>query len=152
VLSGKLLCTFQDPNLHLLCGSVGDYLAGASATPVAAPLGLESRLNDDLLAAPHWVRQLAVFAAAISASADLTILDEPLDGVSLVIPGQAAIELMRAKVSRGQTVLLITHNPNLAKVAADEYLWVSNGHLHHVSAHDASAHRELSEWLGARRE
>ena len=80
-------------------------------------------------------RQRVALARAFVRRRPLLLLDEPFDGLG---PGLAADMLglmleIRAEV--GATVLMVTHDPDEARAAADEILLVSKGRI----AADASA-------------
>jgi thiamine transport system ATP-binding protein len=80
-------------------------------------------------------RQRVALARAFARRRPLLLLDEPFDGLG---PGLAADMLalmldIRAEV--GATVLMVTHDPDEAKAAADEILFVFGGRI----AADAAA-------------
>jgi energy-coupling factor transporter ATP-binding protein EcfA2 len=140
--------SLQDPNIHIVGGTVAEHLASARAPlELAESLGLGRYLDEDLLSAPYWVRQAVVFAAAISLGSDLVILDEPLDGIAYRIFGGAAVDILAAKVEAGATVLLVTHNPALARQVADTYIWVSEAQAHRVGEGHQDVDRAAHDWL-----
>lgn len=80
-------------------------------------------------------RQRVALARAFARRRSLLLLDEPFDGLG---PGLAAdmLDLMRdIRAEVGATVLMVTHDPDEARAAADEILFISAGR---ISA-DASA-------------
>ena len=74
-------------------------------------------------------RQRVALARAFARRRPLLLLDEPFDGLG---PGLAADMLglmleIRAEV--GATVLMVTHDPDEARVAADEILFIVKGRI-----------------------
>ena len=145
----KLAFTFQDPNVHIVGGTVDDYLKNIqNHVALANSLKLTDYLDEDLLSSPLWVRQATIFARTISTDADIFILDEPLDGIAYAIFGHAALKLLQDKAQDGAVIIVITHNPDLAKRAATKYLWVSDHIMHDLSVtSDPELLNSLREWL-----
>jgi thiamine transport system ATP-binding protein len=74
-------------------------------------------------------RQRVALARAFARRRPLLLLDEPFDGLG---PGLAADMMglmleIRAEV--GATVLMVTHDPDEARAAADEILFIAKGRI-----------------------
>jgi iron complex transport system ATP-binding protein len=73
-------------------------------------------------------RQRVLLAAALAQGGDLLLLDEPTSALDL--PHQVAFfARLRELVDRGRTVLVATHDLNLAAVHADRALWLEAGRV-----------------------
>lgn len=146
----RISFTFQDPNVHISGGTVGAFITAAgTCRDIATDLGLLPYLAEDMLAAPLWVRQAAVFATAVANHSPLLALDEPIDGTARRVFGDAAVRILRREAADGATVLLVTHSSALARAIADAYLWVSQGTAAPVRLSRDTAHNEpLHKWLG----
>ena len=87
-------------------------------------------------------RQLAIFARALVAQAEVLVLDEPTSALDL--KNQALIMDWMARLPKidGMTVVFTTHHPNHALAVADEVLpMVGPGEYVH-----GSAEAVLTEW------
>ena len=152
VKKGIIRFTFQDPNVQIVGGKLYDFL---SRTPesldIIEDLQLSDYLNDDLLSSPLWVRQAALFASAISSNAEILVLDEPFDGMAYDIFGKQAIRFLKKKEREGSTLIIVTHNPELAKQITSKYLWVAEQKLwHSISINNCSKIKEdLYVWLSS---
>lgn len=152
VMKGHISFSFQDPNVHVAGGTVGDYLQAANVDRgIADELHITKYLNEDLLSAAFWIRQAVIFAAAISAQSDIVILDEPLDGTAYEIFGAKAVDLLVEKAGRGASILLITHNPLLAAQVGNNFIWVSNGVAETVPEDRLEGTGAFYDWLGRAR-
>jgi len=129
VKTGKLVFTFQDPNVHIVGGTVYDFLLPRARAKLADKAHIMDYLEDDILSVPFWVRQASVFLNALESGAEILILDEPIDGLSYIIFGDEAIDLLTEKAESGAIVLIITHNPELARRISDNYLWISENQV-----------------------
>lgn len=99
-------------------------------------------------------RQRVALARAFARRRPLLLLDEPFDGLG---PGLAADMLglmldIRAEV--GATVLMVTHDPDEARAAADQMLFISKGRIAADDAAEAFFKRrdlpDLEDYLGRR--
>ncbi|MDF1608117.1 ATP-binding cassette domain-containing protein [Hoeflea sp. YIM 152468] len=98
-------------------------------------------------------RQRVALARAFARRRPLLLLDEPFDGLG---PGLAADMLglmleIRAEV--GATVLMVTHDPDEARAAADQILFIAKGRIAADAPSDGFFERrdlpELDAYLGS---
>lgn len=150
VMTRKMAFTFQDPNVHISGGTVGEYLsdAGPRDDKITA-LHLSDYVDEDMLSAPFWVRQGAVFLEALCSASEMLVLDESIDGLAYFIFGREASEMLVAKAREGRTIVLVTHNPEFAAQVATDYIWVSRQSTCAIDAllSPPGPGTELSEWL-----
>ena len=94
-------------------------------------------------------RQRVLLARALAVQAQVLLMDEPL--ANLDPPHQADwLQLMRALVARGHTVVSVLHEISLA-LQADEVAIVAAGRLqHHGAAQDGATHRALERVFDGR--
>ena len=87
-------------------------------------------------------RQRVLLARALSVEADILLMDEPL--ANLDPPHQADwLQLVRAHVATGGTVVSVLHDLNMA-LQADALVLIDQGQIHHQGATDDPAtHRAL---------
>jgi len=149
VETGKLSFTFQDPNTHVIGGTVRESLVPYVHDEVICRLALQQYLERDILEVPLWVRQATVLLNALLSSNDIIVLDEPIDGISYKVFGDAAVELINEKANSGALVFVVTHNPRLARRISTDFVWVSNNVLEYDHRQPASHEREMSllNWL-----
>ncbi|KAK62732.1 AAA domain protein [Staphylococcus lugdunensis VCU148] len=72
-------------------------------------------------------RRLSV-ATALSSKADIILLDEPTFGLDSHNTFQL-IERFQQRVKRGQTIVMVTHDPEIIKRYPTRRLHVENGQL-----------------------
>ncbi|WP_404302174.1 ABC transporter ATP-binding protein [Alicycliphilus denitrificans] len=94
-------------------------------------------------------RQRVLLARALAVQAPVLLMDEPL--ANLDPPHQADwLQLMRALVARGHTVVSVLHEISLA-LQADDMLIIDRGQLrHHGAAGDGATHRALERVFDGR--
>ena len=152
VLQGHLCFRFQDPNLHMTPSSVRELLDRAGIpSDLRATFQLLPYQHRSMLATPFWVRQAISFLTALFSQATILVLDEPLDGCAFQVFGEQAIALLADASRDGKAVVLITHNPKLARATANSYVWVESQRVEQRFPSEAGNRNDrLQEWLEAR--
>jgi iron complex transport system ATP-binding protein len=77
-------------------------------------------------------RQRAMLARALAQQPRLLVLDEPTSHLDLRYQAETAVLLRRANVERGMTVLLVSHDLDLAAEACDRLLLLGGGRVARV--------------------
>ena len=122
--------------------SEGDRAAAAAAmqaTGVAhlAPLPLEQLSGGE--------RQRAVLARALAQQPRLLVLDEPTSQLDLRYQAETAALLQQLNGERGMTVLLVSHDLNLAAQVCDRLLLLGAGRVARVGPPGDVLQREVLE-------
>jgi len=99
-----------------------------AALPRARELarGFELPLERKVRTYSHGMKRLLMFAAALAPDVPVRILDEPTDGLDPSKRG-ALLELLRADVARGTTILLSSHHLGEVDLACDRLVFVNAG-------------------------
>jgi predicted ABC-type transport system involved in lysophospholipase L1 biosynthesis ATPase subunit len=116
-MTGHLFFTLQEPSHHLSGGTLKEFLGDTISIDVIQRLGLTPFLSMDILAAPPWLCQAAVFAAALSSDCTVLALDEPFDGTAFDIFGPAALDLVAQACGNGRSIVIVTHHDAVASAA-----------------------------------
>ncbi len=101
------------------CLPVEDALAG---------VGLDARLSQPLRAYSQGMRQRVSLARVLLPRPELLLLDEPFSNMDAA-SAQAMLALLNAERNRGCTIVLTTHQRELAGPLADELLLLEHGAL-----------------------
>lgn len=130
----------QDPNALLFADTVLDELLvtlrnhGLEANPPVDPQALLTRLGLDGKdgAYPRDLsageRQRVALGAATVTRPGALLLDEPTRGLDYAAK-RALVDLLRSWRDEGMAILLITHDVELAAVAADRVILMSQGEI-----------------------
>jgi iron complex transport system ATP-binding protein len=86
-----------------------------------APLALEQLSGGE--------RQRAMLARALAQQPRLLVLDEPTSHLDLRYQAETAALLQRVNAERGMTVLLVSHDLNLAAEVCDRVLLLADGRV-----------------------
>jgi iron complex transport system ATP-binding protein len=90
-------------------------------------------------------RQRAMLARALAQQPRLLVLDEPTSHLDLRYQAETAVLLRRANVERGMTVLLVSHDLDLAAEACDRLLLLGGGRVARVGPPAEVLCREVLE-------
>jgi iron complex transport system ATP-binding protein len=101
-----------------------DMRLAREALAATGTSGLESR-NFDTLSGGE--KQRVVIAAALAQAADVLLLDEPTASLDLAYQLEIAALVMRLHRDRGGTVVLSTHDLNLAAALCDTVVMMREG-------------------------
>jgi iron complex transport system ATP-binding protein len=74
-------------------------------------------------------KQRVIIASALAQSSDLLLLDEPTASLDLGYQLEIALLLRRLNVERGTTMVLCTHDLNLAAAVCDEVVLIERGRV-----------------------
>ena len=107
----------ESVQLHLLFGGVGTRERRERAAAMLKRVGLEDRMEHKPTELSGGQMQRVAIARALVNDPAIVLADEPtgnLDSAS----GQAIVSLFRELHAAGQTIVLITHDSTVAKLAA----------------------------------
>jgi iron complex transport system ATP-binding protein len=90
-------------------------------------------------------RQRAMLARALAQEPRLLVLDEPTSHLDLRYQAETAALLQRVNGERGMTVLLVSHDLNLAAEVCDRLLLLSRGRIARVGSPAHVLQREVLE-------
>ena len=90
-------------------------------------------------------RQRAMLARALAQQPTLLVLDEPTSHLDLRYQAETAGLIRRVNAERGMTVLLVSHDLNLAAEVCDRLLLLSRGRVAHLGAPAEVLRRETLE-------
>jgi len=90
-------------------------------------------------------RQRAMLARALAQAPTLLVLDEPTSHLDLRYQAETAALIQRVNAERGVTVLLVSHDLNLAAEVCDRLLLLSRGRVARVGAPAEVLRREALE-------
>jgi iron complex transport system ATP-binding protein len=90
-------------------------------------------------------RQRAMLARALAQQPRLLVLDEPTSHLDLRYQAETAALLRRVNVERGMTVLLVSHDLNLAAEVCDRLLLLGGGRVARVGAPADVLRRDMLE-------
>ena len=90
-------------------------------------------------------RQRAMLARALAQQPSLLVLDEPTSHLDLRYQAETAALIQRVNAERGMTVLLVSHDLNLAAEVCDRLLLLSRGRVARVGAPAEVLQRETLE-------
>ncbi|MBW3096575.1 ATP-binding cassette domain-containing protein [Pseudohoeflea coraliihabitans] len=97
-------------------------------------------------------RQRAALARAFARRQPLLLLDEPFDGLGPGLAADMIALMLEIRRDVGATVLMVTHDPDEAKMAAGHVLFLSKGRIIAEGAIDGFFERrdvpELARYLG----
>jgi len=90
-------------------------------------------------------RQRAMLARALAQEPKLLVLDEPTSHLDLRYQAETAALIRRVNAERGMTVLLVSHDLNLAAEVCDRLLLLSRGRVARVGPPAAVLERDTLE-------
>lgn len=90
-------------------------------------------------------RQRAMLARALAQQPRLLVLDEPTSHLDLRYQAETAALLQRVNAERGMTVLLVSHDLNLAAEVCDRLLLLGGGRMARVGPPGEVLRREVLE-------
>lgn len=90
-------------------------------------------------------RQRAVLARALAQQPRLLVLDEPTAHLDLRHQAESVALLRRSQLERGMTVLLVSHDLNLAAEVADRLLLLADGRIARLGTPEAVLEESLLE-------
>jgi len=90
-------------------------------------------------------RQRAMLARALAQQPRLLVLDEPTSHLDLRYQAETAALLRQVNVERGMTVLLVSHDLDLAAEVCDRLLLLGGGRVAQVGPPEAVLQREVLE-------
>jgi len=98
------------------------------AREMLARVGLDSRVRDSVLATSAGEKQLVMLARSLTQQPSLLLLDEPSAHLDLRNK-RRLIEMLKAEVELGATVLLTAHEPEFAAAVAANVVLMSKGRI-----------------------
>ncbi len=104
----------------------GDQAIAHEALTATGTAALESRSFSSLSGGE---KQRVVIASALAQASDLLLLDEPTASLDLAYQFEIAALLRRLNVERGTTMLLSTHDLNLAAAVCDRIILLKSGRV-----------------------
>ena len=120
VLSGR----YPHLSTRQIAPRARDFAAVEEALAVVGIRGLRGRTVDELSGGE---RQAVYIAAALAQESDLLVLDEPTIHLDARHQSDLAALLLRLKADADRTVVLATHDLNLASLLGDRLLALSEG-------------------------
>ena len=93
-----------------------------------ALVGLDARLDRPVGKFSQGMRQRAALARVLMARPDLLLLDEPFSNVDTA-SSTRMLEVLAELRERGNTILLTTHQPELAQPVADSFCTMQDGRV-----------------------
>lgn len=115
-----------------------------------AEVGLHAQRKAPFRSLSGGQRQRAMIARALLAEPELLVLDEPTSGVDRAALDSVR-ELLRALVAeRGLTLVVVTHQTELVRGAANRAWWTDEGAVREFDAHDLDELRGVDELWSAR--
>lgn len=132
---------FQNPETQLFSSSVYDDIKFGPKNLDLLPEEIERRVNEVMILTdtellkdkpPHFLsigqKKRVAIAGIVAMNPDLMVLDEPTAGLDPYYSNRM-MDLLEDIHHENQTILLSTHNVNLAYEWADEVIILNNGHL-----------------------
>ncbi len=116
----------------------GEKDVAARGREALAAVGLAERMHHRPGQLSGGEQQRVAIARAIVKQPDVILADEPTGNLDTQV-GHAIMELFRTIHARGITIILITHNPEVARLG-DRIAWLRDGQLgERVLTHDAAS-------------
>jgi heme ABC exporter ATP-binding subunit CcmA len=100
-------------------------------------VGLNAGLDRPVGKFSQGMRQRAALARVLMARPELLLLDEPFSNVDLASSAQM-LRILAQLCAQGNTILLTTHQPELARPIADFFCTMSNGEMGSMESLKAS--------------
>lgn len=110
-----------------LIAELGGADAGARSSRALQAVGLADRMDHFPGALSGGQQQRVAIARAVVKQPPLLLADEPTGSLDLEM-GRQVLALLRAAVDRGRTVLLVTHNAAIGRMA-DRIVHVGSGRI-----------------------
>lgn len=111
------LTALENVEIALRLAGVGRSVRRARATEVLAQVGLADQMYRRPAQLSGGERQRVAIARALANRPRLLLADEPTGNLDSA-NGQAIVDLLRQLNAEGQTVIIVTHNPELAHYAS----------------------------------
>lgn len=140
-LARRLGFLFQNPDHQIFCSTVYEEIAfglkntghPAAAIPelvreAARRAGLEHLLSASPCTLSKGQRQLVALAGVLALHTPLLVLDEPTTGQAHRT-GQGILELIRQLHREGRTIIMVTHDLELALLYARRTIVLQNGRV-----------------------
>lgn len=123
----------------------------AAVERALAEVGIEALRHRQIDALSGGERQAVFVAAALAQEADLLVLDEPTIHLDALHQHELAALLLRLKATSGRTVVIATHDLNLAALLGDRILALRTGRPLAVGPPAAIVNQEVLQELFAAR-
>ncbi|MFN4213434.1 ABC transporter ATP-binding protein [Exiguobacterium sp.] len=110
-------------------------------------VGLEDKMGQRVGELSKGMRQRLLLAQALVTTPDILLLDEPTNGLDPLWM-RSLSQLLREEADRGATIVLSTHQLDVAAMLADEVWVLETGHLvGRVVVHDETAYDEIRRFF-----
>jgi len=130
---------FQNPDHMFFADSVREEIAyGVNNLSISnSDAVIDAALRDAGLSEsaslyPRWLsrgeRQRLAIACVVAMQPDIIVLDEPTTGLD-GNEARLVIEMLKNLQEKGHTIILITHNREIAQHCADRVIMMENGHI-----------------------
>ncbi len=137
----------ENVTLPLLYAGEKDVMA--RGRDALAAVGLDGRMHHRPGQLSGGEQQRVAIARAIVKQPDVILADEPTGNLDTQV-GHSIMDLFRTVHARGITIILITHNPDVAKLG-DRSVWLRDGQLSERVLTNAATDNALREsptqWL-----
>jgi energy-coupling factor transport system ATP-binding protein len=125
--AGRVALLLQNPNDYFLADRVGDEV-GAEALEQAGMAALADRHPRDLSGGERQRLALAIVCGGDRKRLAALCLDEPTRGMDRAAKGDLGSDL-RAAAAAGSAILVATHDPEFAALAAERVVLIAGGRV-----------------------
>lgn len=129
-------------NVELMRELKKDALGASEALQKVGLSGHERKFPEQLSGGEQ---QRVSIARAIAKNPDILLCDEPTGALDAETGGMVLLELQKLSRDEGKTVLLVTHNANIAR-AADRIIHVRSGEIKEIQCNADPCSMKEVEW------
>lgn len=129
-------------NVELMRELKKDALGASEALQKVGLSGHERKFPEQLSGGEQ---QRVSIARAIAKNPDILLCDEPTGALDAETGGMVLLELQKLSRDEGKTVLLVTHNANIAR-AADRVIHVRSGEIKEIQCNADPCSMKEVEW------
>jgi len=134
------LTALENVTLPMMFQGISEYERKQKAIELLKLVELDDRMEHYPGELSGGQRQRVAIARSLANEPDVILADEPTGNLDSKT-GDIVMNFLDKLNSKGRTIIMVTHDPELAEKHADVVYWLRDGHLEKVTKHGKIIHK-----------